>query len=84
MKTIRFVFTVLFIFSSVISDGHATDITKCIDKQYRQNSPEKCSFFIDDSAPIFSSATVLGGAIALLTLANANKTTETLYIRIIP
>ena len=76
MKTIRFVFTVLFIFSSVISDGHATDITKCIDKQYRQNNPEKCSFFIDDSAPIFSSATVLGGAIALLTLANTNKTAE--------
>lgn len=84
MKAIHFVFTVLFIFLSVLPEGHAINITNCTDKQYRQNNPDKCNFFIDNSTPIFSSATVLGGAIALLTLANANKTTETLYIRIIP
>lgn len=76
MKYMRLVFTALFIFLSAFPSGYATDITKCTDKKYRQSNPDKCSFFIDNSAPIFSSATVLGGAVALLTFANANKTSN--------
>ncbi len=80
MKRVYRIFTVLF-FVMVMPNALALEITKasnkCSDTEYKNKHPYECVSFLGTvAAPFLSSATVLGGAFALISLANAADTTN--------
>lgn len=91
MKYVRNFFTIL-LFIMVTHATMALEITKeynkCHNTEYKNKHPYECaSFFGTVAAPLLSSATVLGGALALISLANAsegNSQSQTYYQPTLP
>ena len=78
MRSFYQIFTaVIFITTATSNTLAAKDQSKhekCYDINYKKSNPDKCaSFFNVTTAPLLSGATVFGGALALISIANATN-----------
>ena len=59
-----------------LSKTYSNTSENCSDSKYRQSHPDKCQSFVGSvSIPLLSGATVIGGALALIGMANASSDT---------